>query len=223
MEFFRAHARVIWLGHHQDDIAETMLMRLARGSGTAGLAAPRPVQRFAGGHVHVRPLLALKKAEVLSALRACGLAWREDSTNPNTAHFRNRVRSQVVPIWTEAAQRDAVAGAARSRSLLEEDDMALEAWVATLGCLDAQRGLVLERIAGRPRAVVRRALHHWMAAQRRPIDVSRHAFDALLTAIEAGRAVQHSLGHEYFGVVRAGVLRLVFRRALARKIERRIN
>ncbi|MES1166571.1 MAG: tRNA lysidine(34) synthetase TilS, partial [Pseudomonadota bacterium] len=51
--------RVLWLGHQQDDIAESILMRLARGSGTAGLAAPRPVQTMQDGRVHLRPLLTV--------------------------------------------------------------------------------------------------------------------------------------------------------------------
>ena len=45
-------------------------MRVARGSGTAGLAAPRPVQLMPSARVHLRPLLTLKKAEITTALRA---------------------------------------------------------------------------------------------------------------------------------------------------------
>ncbi|MEO6567260.1 MAG: tRNA lysidine(34) synthetase TilS, partial [Opitutaceae bacterium] len=61
-EFFQRHSRTLWLGHQQDDIAETMFMRLSRGSGAGGLAAPRPVHIVSGHRVHLRPLLSLKKA-----------------------------------------------------------------------------------------------------------------------------------------------------------------
>jgi tRNA(Ile)-lysidine synthase len=81
MAFLEKHARVVWFGHQQDDIAESMLMRLARGSGSGGLAAPRPVQLEPRGRVHLRPLLVLKKDEVVAALRSAGLSWREDSSN----------------------------------------------------------------------------------------------------------------------------------------------
>src|SRR4051812_31203446 len=62
-DFLSRHSRVLWFGHQQDDVAETMLMRLARGSGTAGLAAPRPVHEMSSRHVNLRPLLTLKKAD----------------------------------------------------------------------------------------------------------------------------------------------------------------
>ena len=198
MVFLQEHAHVIWLGHQQDDVAETMLMRLARGSGTGGLAAPRPIQRLPGGRRHVRPLLTLKKEEIVGALRQAGIPWREDSSNAGEQFFRNRIRRRVVPLWAEAAQRDALAGAARSRMLLEEDDAALERWLDELNPFTKGRRLAVGVLAGKPRALWRRALHRWLLLQPRAGEISRPAFDALLAALERGVATRHSLGRHGF-------------------------
>lgn len=200
LAFLRRRARVIWFGHQQDDVAETLLMRLARGSGTAGLAAPRPVQRFADGRVHVRPLLGLRKDEIVAALAHCGVAWREDASNREGTYFRNRVRLRVLPEWVKASGRDALAGAARSRALLEEDDAALEQWLREIRPLDRRGRLNLEALRGKPRAVWRRALHRWLAANPECGDLSRQAFDALLEAVEAGRSTRQSAGRQGFAV-----------------------
>lgn len=209
LKFFHEQARIIWLGHQQDDIAETMLMRLARGSGTGGLSAPRPVQTLGGGRTHLRPLLTLKKAELVAALKAAGIPWREDSTNAGDSFFRNRIRRHVIPAWTEAAQRDALAGAARSRMLLAEDDVALETWVDSLSLLDARGGLALQPLRGKPHALARRALHRWLLAQRPTVRISSQAFETLLTAIIAGKPTRHSIGREGFAVLRDDYLRYV--------------
>jgi tRNA(Ile)-lysidine synthase len=209
----RRAMRVLWLGHQKDDIAETMLMRLARGSGGAGLAAPRAIHAIAAGRggaslrYHVRPLLSVKKSEIVRALRLAGAPWREDSSNAKGAHFRNRLRLDVIPRWIRAAQRDALSGAALSRELLEEDDRALEAWVDALNPVGADGSLGVTRLAGRPRAVVRRALHRWLLLQPRAGELSRQGFDALLRAVEKGASARHSLGSEGFATIRGGRLR----------------
>jgi tRNA(Ile)-lysidine synthase len=211
-EMARRRLKVLWLGHQQDDVAETMLMRLARGSGTAGLAAPRAVHRLvlgkaAGSRFHMRPLLTLKKSEIARALRAAGAEWREDSSNSEGTHFRNRLRGAVIPRWVRASERDALAGAALSRELLEEDDRALEAWVDLLKPIEAGGSLSVSKLAGKPRAVVRRALHRWLLKQSRAGELSRRGFEALLLAIERGSAARHSLGREGFATIRAGRMR----------------
>jgi tRNA(Ile)-lysidine synthase len=211
-EMSRRRLRVLLLGHQQDDVAETMMMRLARGSGTAGLAAPRAIHAFAEGRatrgrLHVRPLLGLKKAEIARALRECGASWREDSSNAKGAHFRNRLRRDVIPRWVRASERDALAGAALSRELLEEDDRALEAWVDSLKTMAADGSLSAARLAGKPRAVARRALHRWLLKQPRAGELSRKGFDALLRALERGKPARHSLGREGFATLRAGRMR----------------
>lgn len=139
-------------------------------------------------------------------LRAARVPWRKDASNAGGDHFRNRIRRDVLPAWIAAAQRDAVAGAARSRMLLDEDDAALEHRVDELAPL-AGRVLVLARLAGQPRAVVRRALHRWLQTQPQAGALSSQAFAALLAATEAGRPTRQSLGRAGFAVIRTGCLR----------------
>lgn len=198
--FLRSRARVLWFGHQQDDVAETMLMRLARGSGAGGLAAPRPVQKFPGGRAHLRPLLGLRHEEIVSALRDAGIAWREDASNAGDRYLRNRVRNDVLPRWRRAAGRDAVAGAARSRELLEEDEVALETWLERLRPLDESGQLRVARLRGAPRALWRRALHRWVLSNPPAAVLSRAAFDTLLQRIETGRATRQSVGRDWFAV-----------------------
>lgn len=207
----KVRTTVLWLAHHQDDIAESMLMRLARGSGTGGLAAPRPVQAFPDGRVHLRPLLPLKKAGLVAALKKAGAPWREDASNASDDHFRNRVRRRVLPAWIKAAGRDALAGAALSRELLEEDDAALEAWLDELKPLDRRGRLDLGKLQGKPRAVFRRALHRWLLAVRPETDLSRAGFNQLLAALARGPDTRFSLGAKGFAVAQRG--QLAFRRA----------
>lgn len=201
----RRRIRALWLGHQRDDIAESMLMRLARGSGTAGLAAPRPVQARADGRVHLRPLLTLDKARLAEVLRAAGAEWREDGSNATGRYFRNRVRSEVVPVWESAAGRDARAGAALARERLEEDDEALEAWSKRAV---PEVGAVLPVAIFRevPRAVGRRVLHRWLGALRPVPALSRQAFEQLLAVAERGMNTRFSLGMKQLAEIRRGQL-----------------
>ncbi|MBK8479093.1 MAG: tRNA lysidine(34) synthetase TilS [Opitutaceae bacterium] len=203
-------ARALWLGHHRDDVVETMLLRLSRGSGARGLAAPRPVQRMADGTVRLRPLLGVPKAEILAALRAAGVPWCEDETNHGEAFFRNRLRRQVVPAWAAAAAPvDLAEAVARSRALLEEEDEALELWADRVlpAALSEVMPLALAREA--PVAVTRRALHRWLGALDLSEVLGRTAFEDLLAAVRAGRDAKWSMGSAGFLIVLGGEARLV--------------
>jgi tRNA(Ile)-lysidine synthase len=211
-ELRRLRTTVLWLGHQQDDVAETMLMRLARGSGTAGLAAPRPVQLMPQGRVHLRPLLSLKKAEIAERLKTERIPWREDASNAAGKFLRNRMRRDVVPAWQLAnGDRDALAGAALSRELLEEDDTALETWLTDVDPFTKSGALNLRRLAHRPRALVRRAIHQWLALNVSEAGLSRQAFGALLDDVMRRRLTRHSLGSG--GFARISKYRLTFERA----------
>lgn len=81
-------------GHTMDDQAETVLMRLLRGTGADGLAGIRPVR---DGRV-IRPLIECSRAEVLAFLRAADLPFCEDSSNRDRRFLRNRIRHEVMPL-----------------------------------------------------------------------------------------------------------------------------
>lgn len=84
-------------GHTRDDQAETVLMRLIRGSGGPGLAAIRPRRRDGV----VRPLIDCRRADVARAARAAGLAVREDASNADPRFLRTHVRRRVLPLLAE--------------------------------------------------------------------------------------------------------------------------
>jgi len=202
----RAGARLLWLGHQQNDVAETLLMRLARGSGTGGLSAPRPVQAMTDGRVHLRPLLSIQSGELEAALWQARLPWREDASNETRDFFRNRIRLDVLPVWAEAARRDAIAGAALSRELLAEDDAALDEYAERLAKAMPRAKVDLTKTAGVPRAVLRRLLHRWLLKFAGAPALSRQAFELLLKAVEQGTPTRQSLGVEGFARIRRGVL-----------------
>lgn len=87
-------ADCIALAHHADDQAETVLMRLLRGSGSSGLCAMAP--KSTDG-VFVRPLLHLKRKEIVDYVASRGLTFRTDSSNTDLNFLRNRVRHELIP------------------------------------------------------------------------------------------------------------------------------
>lgn len=80
--------------HTLDDQAETVLMRLLRGTGGRGLAGIAPLQKE---KCLIRPLLATTRREVEDYLHSLRQAWREDSSNKDLHHTRNRIRRELLP------------------------------------------------------------------------------------------------------------------------------
>ncbi|WP_300031998.1 tRNA lysidine(34) synthetase TilS [uncultured Roseobacter sp.] len=100
------------MGHTQDDQAETVLMRLARGAGVDGLSAMLPVR--SGGAVQwVRPMLDISRADLRAMLTARGVTWKDDPTNEDTDYERIRMRQalrHLRPLGIDAERLALVAG-----------------------------------------------------------------------------------------------------------------
>ncbi len=102
----------VLLGHTMDDQAETVLMRLARGSGTEGLAAMQPVLRRTG-MLWLRPLLGVRREALREVLRKDGIAWIEDPTNEDTDYDRVKARAALDALAPLGIDAEGLARTAR--------------------------------------------------------------------------------------------------------------
>lgn len=118
-------AELVFLGHTRDDQAETVLLGLARGSGTRSLSGMAPVNGK-----YVRPLLAITREETVQACRDLSLDFWNDPHNLNTEFSRVKVRTQVLPLMEEKLGPGISAALSRSASLLRDDADALDAIAA---------------------------------------------------------------------------------------------
>ena len=127
---------VLLTAHHRDDQAETMVLRLLRGSGVRGLSGI-PRERELGRGRIVRPLLDHDKAELQDYAEHHGLTWIEDESNYSIAFDRNYIRHQVLPAlvqrWPQAVRQLALS----SRNCSEDQ-----------GLLDALADMDIERMSG---------------------------------------------------------------------------
>jgi tRNA(Ile)-lysidine synthase len=94
----REGARYVVLGHTFDDQAETILHRIVRGTGIAGLAGMQAARRLSDLTTLVRPLLAVHREQLRDYLHECGQLYREDSSNSEQQYTRNRIRHDLIPL-----------------------------------------------------------------------------------------------------------------------------
>ena len=113
------------VAHTADDQAETVLARLVRGTGPAGLAAIYPVK----GHV-VRPLLEIRRVELRDYLATLGQPWREDASNLDLTRLRARLRHQILPVLERELQPAIVEHLGRLAEMAREDESFWAALVA---------------------------------------------------------------------------------------------
>jgi tRNA(Ile)-lysidine synthase len=130
----RAGAVAIATAHTADDQLETLLMRLARGTGLTGMAGMRARQG-----AWIKPMLDATRADIERDLRQHGLSWCEDESNATPAYTRNRIRHGAVPALLDALGVPSGAAAARRERLARR--------AAALAAELADAGRALSRVA----------------------------------------------------------------------------
>ena len=197
-------------GHQADDVAETVLLRLARGAGAAGLSGLRPVTRLSGSLVLLRPLLSVSGSALRCWLTQRNLAWREDTTNRDSAIPRNFVRNTLLPQLERTWCPDLRERLCQSAEALREDDALLESLARQAGetvCPDGS--LDVAPLRQQPLALQRRILRQWLFKRELAEAAGLASVLALLERCQSAGDWQHQLSGNMFAVCHSGQLRLV--------------
>jgi tRNA(Ile)-lysidine synthase len=196
-EEFEADA--VALGHHLDDQAETVLMKLIRGTGSRGAGGMEGSSFLTPSVQLVRPLLDYRRSEIEDTLRRWGQPAVLDPTNGSKAFVRNRFRLEVMPLLEEINP-----GVVRHVAEFAEDQRKLEAWAsheaAEKGkdCLEGE-ALRLEPWRFLPEVIRERILLGWFRERGgAPEQVSRAAWQDLFA--DLARLVSHSRRWEVGGL-----------------------
>jgi tRNA(Ile)-lysidine synthase len=112
----KVSATAIITAHHQDDLLETAIINLMRGTGWRGLCSLRDTSTIR------RPLLGTNKMAILKYAQEQGLEWYEDITNNDTRHLRNAIRHEVLPTAGAAFRQEMLALIARQGEIRAEVD-----------------------------------------------------------------------------------------------------
>lgn len=192
-------AAAIITAHHQDDVIETALLNLLRGTGWRGLASLRSTTRF------IRPLLHVTKQQIREYAQLRNVTWREDSTNNNQMYRRNWVRHKLLPML-EASDADfkqsfniILRQQTKLRAVIENEIEQLAI------VLQQDSGLQLSLYKKIDEAVANELLRQYLMVQHisltRPQLLRLHTF-----AHAAHRNQKHSLGEALFAARRGGLL-----------------
>jgi tRNA(Ile)-lysidine synthase len=169
--------------HHQDDVLETAVINLLRGTGRKGLSS------LTSGEGIIRPLLEVPKNEIIDYAKRHGLQWHEDSTNSSDDYVRNHVRHNILPGWSPEAKARLLQISRHMQSVNQEVDGLLDSQVQ--GKLDREWFILL------PHNVTKEVLAAWLRLHN-IADFDRKTLERLAVAgkvAEPGKSVDVVKGH----------------------------
>ena len=171
LEFFSdvaAHTGVakLALAHTADDQVETFLMRLVRGAGVPGLVGIWPERKLGSLRV-IRPLLKVRRQEIIEYLAGKAVAYRTDASNLDTRFTRNRVRHELLPMLEREFNPAIREVLLRTAEILRDEDFYLLKHVAETFYMRTSRddALLVAKLREFPVAVQRRLIRFWLGGE----------------------------------------------------------
>jgi tRNA(Ile)-lysidine synthase len=168
----RRKCKTIFLGHHADDLAETFLINLFRGAGTAGLNGIREISTRRIDDVDlaiVRPFLGVWRREIDIYVREHRIKFREDASNKNLNPLRNRIRHRIIPYLEKILGRNIRSAIWRAAAIAGEEEYWIDGQLPDSNDIE----LSVTKLRALPVALQRRAIFKWLRAQ----NISEVGFD----------------------------------------------
>jgi tRNA(Ile)-lysidine synthase len=184
-------ADAIVTAHHQDDVLETAIINLLRGTGRKGLSS------LTHGEGIIRPLLDVPKSEIIDYAKRHKLQWREDSTNLSTDILRNRIRHEMLPTWSHHDKRRLLEVTRRMRDINQEIDQTITDVLSPFRGPSSEAHIDREWFILLPHNISREIMASWLRG-RQIRDFDSHTLERLTVAgktAEPGKAIDVVRGH----------------------------
>lgn len=203
-------ADYVALAHHADDQDETFFIRLLRGASLSGLVGMRP-----RSEIYIRPLLCLRKREIVEYLDQQHIAYITDATNASDDFLRNRLRNNVLPALMHADSRFTTTFA-HTLEQLQATESFLESYsnqqyallvehTATLHTLDVKKFALLDPI------IQYRVILHWLRDYQVSFPVHNKFFAEIIQFLLQPQGGTHQIHHDWMIVKKQHRAHIVMR------------
>jgi tRNA(Ile)-lysidine synthase len=187
----------IFLAHHADDLVETFLFNILRGTGSLGNAAielETTLQVDKQSLLVVRPLLNVWKQELREFAKRNRLRFREDATNAESRYTRNRIRNLLIPEIEGILGRPVKRNLFRLSQVAREEEKLLEEVTPRIW---EHRSISVREISALPVALQRRVIYRWLNWLEIP-DLGFEEIEAVRTLVEREKPAKTNLPQDHF-------------------------
>lgn len=204
----RLGARFVATGHTADDQVETVLQRIVRGTGLAGLVGIPFARRLSASVSLVRPLLTIERRSVIEYLASLGQDFRTDASNADSRYTRNRVRHELLPTLRESFNSEVDSALLRLATQARESQQIIESLAAEIArkCVVVELGpagigqrqarrvrIDCDQLVRQPAIIVREVCKAAWEEARWPLQAMGYREWQLLAAMASGESGKKSL------------------------------
>ncbi len=170
-------ASAIITAHHEDDVLETAIINMVRGTGRLGLTSLKTTDGI------IRPLIGYGKDQIIEYAGKHAVAWREDATNKNTIYLRNYIRANVIPRLLPGKRAEFVILLENLRSNNDEIDRHLN---TLLHVQPATNEIDRQWFVGLPHSVAKELIHSFLRKHDAK-NITKKTIERMIVAMKTGK------------------------------------